>query len=97
MGAYFESNVRLFLEVCAAHGRTASQHHNQLVQRFIEKPSAALDYKHLTHITASGPPLEVLMSALQKLRDLRTAAPRDDIRSRYRDIEQIRNALEAHS
>ena len=40
-----------------------------------------------------GPPLEVLMASLQKLRDLRTAAPRDDIRSRYRDLERIRAAL----
>lgn len=92
-GAHFEPNVKLFLEVCEAHGKTAEQHHNQLVQRFIESPSSTLDQKHLTHITASGPPLEVLMSALQKLRDLRTAAPRDDIRSRYRDIETIRSAL----
>lgn len=92
-GAYFEHNTKLFLEVCEAHGRTASQHHNQLVQRFIEQPSAALDQKHLTHITASGPPLDVLLDALQKLRDLRTAAPRDDIRSRYKDVAAIRSAL----
>ncbi|GAB5413658.1 MAG: DUF1864 family protein [Congregibacter sp.] len=92
-GDYFESNATLFLEVCKAHGHTASQHHDQLVQRFIETPSAVLDQKHLTHITASGPPLEVLMAALQKLRDLRTAAPRDDIRSRYKDIAAIRQSL----
>ena len=92
-GAYFEENARIFLTVCEAHGRTASQHHNQLVERFIEKPSSALDEKHLSHITASGPPLEVLMAALQKLRDLRTAAPRDDIQSRYKDIAAIRAAF----
>ncbi|EED31728.1 conserved domain protein [gamma proteobacterium NOR5-3] len=92
-GDYFEHNARLFLEVCEAHGRTASQHHNQLVERFIEGPSSALDQKHMAHITASGPPLEVLMAALQKLRDLRTAAPRDDIRSRYKDIAAIRKAV----
>ena len=94
-GEHFEHNARLFLEVCAAHGRTASQHHEQLVKRFIEKPSAALDEKPLTHITASGPPLEVLMAALQKLKDLRTAAARDDIRSRYRELATIRDALGA--
>lgn len=92
-GEYFEHNARLFLDVCEAHGHTASQHHNQLVDRFIEQPSSVLDEKHMTHITASGPPLEVLMAALQKLRDLRTAAPRDDIRSRYKDIASIRAAI----
>ncbi|MFT4766938.1 MAG: hypothetical protein ACI8RN_000062 [Glaciecola sp.] len=92
-GVYFEQNAQLFLEVCEAHGHAASQHHNQLVQRFIEQPSSALDQKHLAHITASGPPLEVLMAALQKLRDLRTAAPRDDIRSRHKDIASIRAAV----
>ena len=30
---------------------------------------------------------------LQKLRDQRCAAPRDDIRSRYRDLATIREAL----
>ncbi|MDP5052289.1 MAG: DUF1864 family protein [Congregibacter sp.] len=92
-GPHFEENARLFLAVCKAHGHTASQHHNQLVARFIEKPSSLLDKKHLAHITASGPPLEVLMNALQKLRDLRTAAARDDIKSRYKDIALIRLAL----
>ncbi|WP_439100352.1 PrnB family protein [Congregibacter sp.] len=92
-GRYFEENARLFLRVCEAHGQTAAQHHNQLVERFIEKPSSELDEKHLTHVTASGPPLEVLMAALQKLRDLRTAAPRDDIQSRHNDIASIRAAL----
>ena len=60
---------------------------------FIERPSADLPEEHRTHITASGTPLEVLMASLQKLRDLRTAAPRDDIRSRYQDLERIRTAL----
>jgi hypothetical protein len=92
-GPAFADNARLFLEVCAAHGHTASQHHDQLVKRFIERPSAALDAAHLRHITASGPPLEVLMAALEKLKDLRTAAPRDDIRSRHRDLARIRTAL----
>ena len=92
-GPHFEHNARLFLEVCAAHGRTAAQHHDQLVSRFIERPSSRLAPEHLTHVTASGPPLEILMQALQKLRDQRCAAPRDDIRSRYRELERIRTAL----
>jgi len=92
-GPHFEANVRLFLRACEAHGQTAMQHHDQLVRRFIDQPSSALPQEHLQHITASGPPLEVLMMALQKLRDQRCAAPRDDIRSRYRDLQTIHAAV----
>ncbi len=92
-GPYFDENARLFLRVCEAHGRTAAQHHDQLVNRYIERPSADLPEQNLTHITASGPPLDVLMRALQKLRDQRCAAPRDDIPTRYRDLTRIREAL----
>jgi len=92
-GPHFERNVEIFLEVCKAHGVTASQHHNQLVQRYIQSPSSALPAEHLKNVTASGPPLEVLMRSLEKLKDLRTAAPRDDILSRYKDLEKIQRGL----
>jgi len=92
-GSCFEDNARRFLDVCEAHGRTAAQHHDQLVARFIEKPSTRLAAQHLERVTASGPPLPVLMRGLEKLRDQRCAAPRDDIRSRYRDLRRLRSAL----
>lgn len=91
--AWFRQNTRLFLEACDAHGRAAVQHHDQLVRKFIEAPSQALSEKSLQHITASGVPLDVLLRSLEKLRDLRAAAPRDDIPSRYRDLERLRGAL----
>jgi Domain of unknown function (DUF1864) len=90
---WFQRNARLFLEVCAAHGAAAAQHHDQLVRKFIVAPSALLPEKDLTHITASGPPLGVLLGALEKLRDLRMAAPREDIPSRHRDILALRRSL----
>jgi hypothetical protein len=90
---WFQRNARLFLEVCSAHGAAAAQHHDQLVRKFIEVPSAALPENRLTHITASGPPLPVLLGSLEKLRDLRMAAPRDDIPSRYRDILTLQRSL----
>ncbi len=90
---WFQRNARLFLEVCAAHAAAAAQHHDQLVRKFIEAPSALLPEQHLTHITASGPPLPVLLGALEKLRDLRMAAPRDDIPSRHKDILALRRSL----
>jgi hypothetical protein len=83
----------MYLEVCKAHGEAALQHHNQLVRRFIENPSQNLPASRLTHITASGPPLGVLINALEKLRDLRMAAERDDIPSRYQDIQTLERSL----
>jgi hypothetical protein len=92
--AWFKENARLFLEVCEAHGRTAVSHHNALVGKFIEKPADALPPERLQNLTASGPPLQVLMDALEKLRDLRLAADRDDIPSRFTDLQRLRAALD---
>jgi Monodechloroaminopyrrolnitrin synthase PrnB len=96
---WYQRNAALFLQVCEAHGETATQHHNQLVGKFIEKPSGELSEQRLKTITASGPPLPVLLSALVKLRDLRTAAManterRDDIPSRYADFDRLRESLD---
>jgi hypothetical protein len=90
---WYQRNTRMFLEVCEAHGRAAEQHHDGLVQKFIEMPSQKLPPSRLTHITASGPPLDSLLHALELLRDLRMAAERDDIPSRYRDIARLRSSL----
>ena len=92
--AWYQDNLRAFLRVIAAHGRTAAQHHDQLVRRFIEAPAAALPEEALENITASGPPLPALLDALQKLRDLRVAAERDDIPSRHGDLRRLRGTLE---
>lgn len=91
--AWFQKNAAIFMEVCDAHGQTAKQHHDQLVSRFIEKPSTALDERHMKGITASGPPLPVLLRSLEKLRDLRMAADRDDIPSSYKKLRQLRASL----
>jgi hypothetical protein len=90
---WFQRNATAFLRVCEAHGRVAAQHHDRLVARFIEAPSRELDESYLAQVTASGPPLPVLLSALEVLRDLRLAAPRDDIPSRYADLARLRAAV----
>lgn len=90
---WFQRNATAFLRVCDGHGRVAAQHHDQLVARFIEAPSKALDESHLAQVTASGPPLPVLLQALEVLRDLRLAAPRDDIASRHADMARLRDAV----
>ena len=87
---WFQRNARAFLGVCELFGRYAAQHHDQLVQRFIERPAAALPAEGLQGITASGPPLPVLLRSLEVLRDLRRAAPRADLQSRHADLGRLR-------
>jgi hypothetical protein len=90
---WFQKNAAIFLDVCKAHGATAAQHHEQLVTKFIAQPSNAIEEKHMQNITASGPPLSVLLNSLEKLKDLRMAAPRDDIPSRYADFKKLREYI----
>jgi hypothetical protein len=90
---WFQKNTALFLEVCEAHGRTALQHHEQLVAKFIERPAASKGLTERPGLTASGPPLPVLLKSLRKLADLRAAADRDDIPTRYQDRQRLRAAI----
>ncbi|MGD0492873.1 MAG: monodechloroaminopyrrolnitrin synthase PrnB family protein [Steroidobacteraceae bacterium] len=90
---WFQANTAAFLEVCDLFGASAAQHHDGLVKRFIEGPAAALDAKALEGLTASGPPLSVLMRSLEILRDMRIAADRTDIASRRADLQRLRNAV----
>jgi len=90
---WFQENCRLFLEVCEAHGRTAMQHQNMLVDKFISKPAETMETQHLKQVTASGPPLQELIDHLTHLRDLRIAAPRDDIDTAYKQIEMLKAVL----
>jgi len=90
---WFKRNAALFLEACDAHGQTAVQHHEKLVAKFIEDPAFAKGVMERKGLTASGPPLPVLLKSLRKLADLRSAAQRDDIPSRYRDIQSLRQSL----
>jgi hypothetical protein len=90
---WYRRNAAMFLEVCEAHGQTAIQHHEKLVSKFIENPAVAAGTQDKAGLTASGPPLLVLLKALKKLCDLRAATDRDDIPSRYGDLQTLRNSL----
>jgi len=90
---WFQRNARAFLEACDLFGRWAAQHHDALVKRFIEEPASALTDDSLQGITASGPPLSVLLHSLELLRDLRLAADRPDITTRHDDLMTLRSAL----
>ena len=91
--SWYRRNTAMFLEVCEAHGQTALQHHEKLVSKFIENPAVVAGTQDKAGLTASGPPLPVLLKALRKLCDLRAAADRDDIPSRYGDLQTLRNSL----
>jgi hypothetical protein len=86
---WFRQNAAAYLEVCTLFGRYAAQHHDGLVQRFIAAPATVLDEQGLQGITASGPPLPVLLRSLEVLRDLRLAAPREGLASRYEDLRRL--------
>jgi Domain of unknown function (DUF1864) len=90
---WFQRNARAYLDLCGLFGRIAVQHHDQLVKRFIEHPAAGLNAAHLGNVTASGPPLPVLLRSLEVLRDLRVAARRDDISSRHAEFARLHAVL----
>jgi hypothetical protein len=92
---WFQNNCRAFLEVCTAHGHAAIQHHNQLFDSFIVKMSGDLDEKHHAQLTASGPPLPVLAKALERLRDLRAAAPNTEFETAHERIQTLKKAVGA--
>jgi len=93
---WFQRNAGAYLEVCDLFGRYAAQHQNSLVKRFIEEPSARLGAQELQGITASGPPLPVLLRSLEVLRDMRIAANRRDITTRFEDLRRLRNTIAGH-
>jgi hypothetical protein len=91
---WFQRNARAYLEVCDLFGQTAAQHHDTLVRRFIEEPARGVGSEHLEGLTASGPPLPVLLRSLEVLRDLRTAADRADLPTRHTDLARLRRHVE---
>ena len=91
---WFQRNLDMFLQVCHAHGQTALQHHEQLVNKFIEKPADDAALSNTEGLTASGPPLPVLLKSLRKLCDMRRAADvQGAFRTRHHDVEMLRGCL----
>lgn len=90
---WFQANVRGFLRVCGLFGDYARQHHDLLVDKFITGPSVKLSEPHLKGVTASGPPLPVLLRSLKILRDYRCAEPQSDSVTRYPDIQRLRQLV----
>ncbi|AOT10017.1 PrnB family protein [Pseudoalteromonas luteoviolacea] len=90
---WYQESLKVFLQACKLHGDTAIQHHNQLVEKYICGPAKNLANQHLDKVTASGPPLQVLLGQLETLRDKRAAAKRTDLETRYVDLNRLRQSL----
>lgn len=69
-------NANRFLAVCRAHGAAYAFHHHRLVKPFLEAPAAKIPPDRLTTVTASGPPLDVVLATLARMVDLRAARDR---------------------
>jgi hypothetical protein len=91
---WFRGNLALFLDVCALHGQATSEHHERLVEKFIRQPTAHMPAEaNQESLTASGPPLPVVLASLEKLRDRRCARQRDGVATRYHDVERLKALL----
>ena len=91
---WFAKNLTIFLEVCEIHGQVATQHHERLVQKFIEQPANEGKHTEQLDLTASGPPLPVLLKGLRKLCDMRSASEHTEgFHTRYKDLASLRECL----
>lgn len=90
---WYQKNLHAFIDVCEAHGQTALQHHTMLIDKFIEKPAESSGLSDKTDLTASGPPLPVMLRGLKKLCDLRMAAKVDGLATRYADLNELKSSL----
>jgi Monodechloroaminopyrrolnitrin synthase PrnB len=87
---WFKRHLALFLDVCTLHGQATSEHHDKLVAKFIREPTARMPLEaRRDNLTASGPPLPVVLAALEKLRDRRCARLSDGVSTRYHDIQRL--------
>ena len=84
--AWVPAAAKSFVAVCDVVATVATQHHDMLVRRFIEKPTRKVLERHMETLTASGMELNALLADLVRLRDLRLAADVEGIGSRHEDM-----------
>jgi hypothetical protein len=91
-------NTDLFLTVCRRHGAASAFHHHRLVAPFLQAPAARAPQEQHTDLTASGPPLAVVMAGLARLVDLRTARERPGASTARPSLDKLQNLLDpAHA
>ncbi|MBC6459363.1 monodechloroaminopyrrolnitrin synthase PrnB family protein [Actinomadura sp. HBU206391] len=91
----FRLNAELFLAICRAHGAAYAYHHHKLVKPFLEAPAKAAPKERLSDMTASGPPLEMVIRGLGYLSDLRAARDRPGVVSARASLGRLRELLSA--
>ncbi len=82
--------ARAMLPVYDHVATIATQHHDMLVSRFIQKPTMTLLDKHMQTLTASGMEFTALIADLQRICDLRTGKQSDATGSRHSDLGRLR-------
>ena len=87
-------NAIAYVETCELHGQTAIQHHDLLIKKFIDQPARSAGLQDQKGLTASGPPLTVLLKTLKRLCDMRSAADTDQYATRYKDLQRLRQRIE---
>ena len=93
VAAQLRGNGELFLAVCRAHGAAYTFHHHQLVKPFLEQPAATAPPDRLEDLTASGPPLQVVMAGLERLSHLRAARDRPGLTTARASLAELRALL----
>lgn len=92
-GPRLRQNAELFLAVCRAHGAAYTYHHHRLVKPFLVVPAEKAPADRLTGITASGPPLDVVVAGLSRLSDLRSARDRPGTPTASAALERLRSLV----
>ena len=85
-----DTHAERYLAVCRAHGAAYAFHHHRLVVPFLAHPAESMPPDRLARLTASGPPLDVVLATLSRLVDLRAA--RDRPGTAYRRLARLRAA-----
>lgn len=93
VAAQLRGNGELFLAACRAHGAAYTFHHHQLVKPFLEQPAAMAPPDRLEDLTASGPPLQVVMARLERLSHLRAAHDRPGLTTARASLAELRALL----
>ncbi|MBB4910805.1 monodechloroaminopyrrolnitrin synthase PrnB family protein [Actinophytocola algeriensis] len=70
------THAERYLAVCRAHGAAYAFHHHRLVVPFLARPAESMPPDRRARLTASGPPLDVVLATLSRLVDLRAARDR---------------------
>ncbi len=91
--AQLRENAELFLAVCRRHGAVSAFHHHRLVAPFLQVPAARAPQEEHADLTASGPPLDVVVAHLARLVDLRSAKPRCGAFGARSSLDRLREAL----